>query len=83
MSDENDKPLREWTIGHIFSFIGLATFGIGGWVTLNERVGKVETKIIENSELNREDRLEKNRRLERIEENQIKLMMAFGVKPKE
>lgn len=83
MSDESDRPLRDWTLGHIFSFLGIALFAIGGWVVLNERVGKIETKVLENSDLSREYRSENTRRLERIEENQMKLMMAFGVKPQE
>lgn len=83
MSDESDRPLRDWTLGHIFSFLGIALFAIGGWVALNQRVGQVETKVAEDNQASREYRLENTRRLERIEQNQMKLMMEFGVKPQE
>lgn len=81
MSDESDRPLRDWTLGHIFSFFGLAMFAVGGWMTLNDRVGQIETKVKEDSAASREYRQENTRRLERIEENQTRMMMAFGVKP--
>jgi len=78
MSDEN-KPLREWTTSHIIGGLGLLAATAASWVTLNERVARVETDISSN----RDYRSENTRRLERIEINQTRLMMALGVKPEE
>lgn len=81
MSEENNRPLRDWTTSHIIGALGLLAATAASWVTLNERVAKVETSASEAAAAGREYRIESTRRLERIEENQIKLMMAIGVKP--
>lgn len=81
MNEENNRPLRDWTTSHIIGALGLLAATGASWVTLNERVAKVETAATEATFSAREYRVESTRRLERIEENQMKLMVAFGVKP--
>ena len=88
MSDESDRPLANLSTSHIIGFLGLLSAGFGAWVNLNDRVGKVEGSIatVQNSVENvdaatREYRIESTRRLERIEENQTKVLMAMGIKP--
>lgn len=78
MNEEN-KPLRDWTTSHILAAFGLLAATGASWVTLNERVARIET----DAEAARTYRTENARRLERIEENQMKLMVAFGVKPEQ
>jgi hypothetical protein len=82
MSEES-KPLRDWTASHIIGALGLASATLASWVTLNERVARVESSISSSTESIRDYRVENTRRLERIEENQTKLMMALGVKPEQ
>ena len=77
MNEENNRPLRDWTTSHIIGALGLLAATGASWVTLNERVARIET----DAEAGRSYRSENARRLERIEENQMKLMVAFGVKP--
>jgi len=76
MNDEN-RPLRDWTASHILGALGLLAATGASWVTLNERVARIEG----DRDVAREYRDQNTRRLERIEENQTKLMMALGVKP--
>jgi len=79
MNEENNRPLRDWTTSHIIGALGLLAATGASWVTLNERVARIET----DAEAGRSYRSENARRLERIEENQMKLMVAFGVKPEQ
>lgn len=79
MNEENNRPLRDWTTSHIIGALGLLAATGASWVTLNERVARIET----DAEAARNYRTENARRLERIEENQMKLMVAFGVKPEQ
>lgn len=81
MSDENDRPLRDWTIGHIFSFAGIALFAVGGWVALNSRVTSVETAIEQKVETDNLFRTEQIRRSERLEDKVDSLLAAQGIKP--
>jgi hypothetical protein len=77
MSDQNDRPLAHWTTSHIIGFLGLAGAGTGAWLALNDRVTRVEADATTSITY----RAENTRRLERMENNQTKLMIALGVKP--
>lgn len=81
MSDENDRPLRDWTLGHIFSFAGIALFAIAGWVALNSRVTSVETALDQKAAIDSLYRTEQIRRSERLEDKVDSLLAAQGIKP--
>ena len=76
MSDEN-RPLREWTTSHLLGALGLLAATAASWVTLNERIARVES----DRDIAREYRIETRQKLTDIERNQTRLMMALGVKP--
>jgi len=78
MSDEN-KPLREWTTSHIIGALGLMAATAASWVTLNERITRVES----DRETAREYRVETTKKLYEIDRNQTRLMMALGVNPED
>jgi hypothetical protein len=77
MSEQNDRPLANWTTSHLISTIGLLTMGVGSWIALNERVANAESEITANKTY----RAEQMRRSERIEDKVDRLLMAEGIRP--
>jgi hypothetical protein len=81
MLDENTRINLRSAIAAII-FIGGMVYGwqviIGG---IQTQQAILADKIEADRSANREYRLENTRRLERMDTNQTKLMMALGVKP--
>lgn len=77
MSEQNDRPLANWTTSHLISIIGLLTMGVGSWVALNGRIAVVESEVTQNKTY----RAGQERRTERIEDKLDRLLMAEGIKP--
>jgi len=77
MSEQNDRPLANWSTSHLISVLGLLGMGAASWIVLNERVAVVESEVSQNKNY----RASQERRTERIEDKLDRLLMAEGIRP--